>query len=102
MIRRPPRSTLFPYTTLFRSQFELVTPCPARATGADAPGGARTVRVGRHRINRSLLHSSHQLRSDCRSPINVLHCDRVRAHAHIGKAAAGLEGSAVQFELVTP
>src|SRR2546427_6370158 len=22
MIRRPPRSTLFPYTTLFRSQFE--------------------------------------------------------------------------------
>src|SRR3712207_7472102 len=24
MIRRPPRSTLFPYTTLFRSQFEQV------------------------------------------------------------------------------
>src|SRR5256885_5900460 len=24
MIRRPPRSTLFPYTTLFRSGFELV------------------------------------------------------------------------------
>src|ERR1041385_7822549 len=24
MIRRPPRSTLFPYTTLFRSQIELV------------------------------------------------------------------------------
>src|SRR3712207_9556545 len=23
MIRRPPRSTLFPYTTLFRSKFEL-------------------------------------------------------------------------------
>src|SRR3712207_7916880 len=25
MIRRPPRSTLFPYTTLFRSPFEQVT-----------------------------------------------------------------------------
>src|SRR4028118_2436578 len=25
MIRRPPRSTLFPYTTLFRSDFEVVT-----------------------------------------------------------------------------
>ena len=25
MIRRPPRSTLFPYTTLFRSEFELVS-----------------------------------------------------------------------------
>src|SRR5437016_6497142 len=24
MIRRPPRSTLFPYTTLFRSSYELV------------------------------------------------------------------------------
>src|SRR5256885_9934936 len=26
MIRRPPRSTLFPYTTLFRSQFGLLEP----------------------------------------------------------------------------
>src|SRR2546430_11930250 len=26
MIRRPPRSTLFPYTTLFRSHLGLVTP----------------------------------------------------------------------------
>src|SRR5437870_10679723 len=26
MIRRPPRSTLFPYTTLFRSEFEANTP----------------------------------------------------------------------------
>src|SRR2546427_5249099 len=25
MIRRPPRSTLFPYTTLFRSPYELVS-----------------------------------------------------------------------------
>src|SRR3712207_8042208 len=30
MIRRPPRSTLFPYTTLFRSAYEL-----ALAQGAD-------------------------------------------------------------------
>src|SRR3712207_7517164 len=27
MIRRPPRSTLFPYTTLFRSQQETCTGC---------------------------------------------------------------------------
>src|SRR3712207_8314939 len=27
MIRRPPRSTLFPYTTLFRSRREAVPPC---------------------------------------------------------------------------
>src|SRR5947209_10569462 len=29
MIRRPPRSTLFPYTTLFRSQAGLLKPIPA-------------------------------------------------------------------------
>src|SRR2546422_10633429 len=28
MIRRPPRSTLFPYTTLFRSPLELLLPLP--------------------------------------------------------------------------
>src|SRR5437868_8003209 len=28
MIRRPPRSTLFPYTTLFRSIMKLETPTP--------------------------------------------------------------------------
>src|SRR2546429_1666745 len=39
MIRRPPRSTLFPYTTLFRSP----TPCPAGPTGVDCAvaAGAR-------------------------------------------------------------
>src|SRR5256886_13099505 len=33
MIRRPPRSTLFPYTTLFRS------PVPAHQRAADRDGG---------------------------------------------------------------
>src|SRR2546426_9457849 len=36
MIRRPPRSTLFPYTTLFRSR-------RARRRGAAVPGAARRV-----------------------------------------------------------
>src|SRR4051794_41567821 len=31
MIRRPPRSTLFPYTTLFRSAMELVATGPGHA-----------------------------------------------------------------------
>src|SRR3712207_8209660 len=38
MIRRPPRSTLFPYTTLFRSR-----PPPARALGRGRHGGHREV-----------------------------------------------------------
>src|SRR2546426_3713122 len=31
MIRRPPRSTLFPYTTLFRSRNNLLTPAPCNS-----------------------------------------------------------------------
>src|SRR2546425_7178562 len=31
MIRRPPRSTLFPYTTLFRSRKSLTTRTPTRS-----------------------------------------------------------------------
>src|SRR3989442_11805563 len=60
MIRRPPRSTLFPYTTLFRSASSLASVIPrsglrspswridtassrqARARGVDPPRGARS------------------------------------------------------------
>src|SRR3712207_8534483 len=38
MIRRPPRSTLFPYTTLFRSVNEAVKIHDCAATGAAALG----------------------------------------------------------------
>src|SRR4029434_11349708 len=34
MIRRPPRSTLFPYTTLFRSTLTMSQPPPPRHTHA--------------------------------------------------------------------
>src|SRR3712207_7004395 len=36
MIRRPPRSTLFPYTTLFRSRFTGASPVP-QGDGTRAP-----------------------------------------------------------------
>src|SRR3712207_8366210 len=38
MIRRPPRSPLFPYTTLFRSNNTSLLPPPS-ATGADSIAG---------------------------------------------------------------
>src|SRR5258708_9546744 len=43
MIRRPPRSTLFPYTTLFRSRFRPVgpTPCADGTSSAWAIGRPR-------------------------------------------------------------
>src|SRR5690349_22887097 len=39
MIRRPPRSTLFPYTTLFRSRRSALTRFRAHPTVCDACGG---------------------------------------------------------------
>src|SRR3712207_7217424 len=39
MIRRPPRSTLFPYTTLFRSSRR--APCGSRRSGTGPAGGSR-------------------------------------------------------------
>src|SRR5256885_8511092 len=56
MIRRPPRSTLFPYTTLFRSLHELAA---ERAAGALSVCGRRA-RARRHGDRKSTrLNSSH-------------------------------------------
>src|SRR3712207_7191365 len=43
MIRRPPRSTLFPYTTLFRSGLQRYGSCPlaSRVFGRQAYGPAK-------------------------------------------------------------
>src|SRR2546430_9799172 len=61
MIRRPPRSTLFPYTTLFRSPSALRVPATQRPSGdgttsphvAPAPSGAEGDRKS------TRLNSSH-------------------------------------------
>src|SRR6266511_4337247 len=45
MIRRPPRSTLFPYTTLFRSRLS----CSAFSGGLAASWGPRRATAGRRR-----------------------------------------------------
>src|SRR5206468_10467614 len=68
MIRRPPRSTLFPYTTLFRSPGvagahprEAAVPRAGRAAHRGAAGATRGARPGR----RSEEHTSElQSRSD--------------------------------------
>src|SRR3712207_8392724 len=49
MIRRPPRSTLFPYTTLFRSQLRY-HPCPRTFGGSS--GGTQPIRARRAPLDR--------------------------------------------------
>src|SRR2546427_4084409 len=64
MIRRPPRSTLFPYTTLFRSHRDLPRDPddPGGSGGRDPRGGRRRVRgwvpVERTAVSRSEEHTS--------------------------------------------
>src|SRR5258708_31902612 len=53
MIRRPPRSTLFPYTTLFRSDFAIAE------AESWSTGGWPRVHLGRAKMNtRSEEHTS--------------------------------------------
>src|SRR5205807_8233434 len=64
MIRRPPRSTLFPYTTLFRSVYNRQTrwPIGGRLTCRGRGGSGR--RRGRRLPFRSEEHTS-ELQSPC-------------------------------------
>src|SRR2546422_8535117 len=65
MIRRPPRSTLFPYTTLFRSDGAEVRRHRARASDLEAAGRAdgrrdrRAERGGKRDRKSTRLNSSH-------------------------------------------
>src|SRR2546430_9694073 len=80
MIRRPPRSTLFPYTTLFRSVIEMSTRCEqvagsiltSRSTRANAvswavswyePAGALSVKETSGDRKSTRLNSSHSQKS---------------------------------------
>src|SRR5258707_2652380 len=62
MIRRPPRSTLFPYTTLFRSPFGRVQLVEGQAgVRIDVPDAWRDVEGPEYRLDRksTRLNSSH-------------------------------------------
>src|SRR5256885_8098627 len=64
MIRRPPRSTLFPYTTLFRSVIPRFPDQDGRVTVAgELIGRVRAIRLLR-RAGRSEEHTS-ELQSPC-------------------------------------
>src|SRR3712207_7850902 len=65
MIRRPPRSTLFPYTTLFRSDGRGEDPHPTRVP---AHGGPRPRRLhGRLRGGQAHDRPQQQVRADRKS-----------------------------------
>src|SRR2546429_5540082 len=80
MIRRPPRSTLFPYTTLFRSTFYyrlLVPECHHRIDGHSP--ASRNVN-SKHRGDRSEEHTS-ELQSRLHLVCRLL-LEKKKRHTH--------------------
>src|SRR2546426_7239675 len=73
MIRRPPRSTLFPYTTLFRSHPDEVDLARAQLDGVERLDVARRVRPrARHQLDRVLGERSEEHTSELQSPCNLV------------------------------
>src|SRR3712207_7196038 len=91
MIRRPPRSTLFPYATLFRSA---ASPCPV-VPGAQAEQGGQVVRLDelRLQLERRGQNPDHRITSFGRHEVihELLNLDRKStrlnsSHANISYA----------------
>src|SRR3712207_7323290 len=96
MIRRPPRSTLFPYTTLFRSvetvstQMVLVGPSSVREeVGAQGPvttGTAPTQPLDRKstRLNSSHVNISYAVFCLKKNKASLSGCDRLVVAVDVG------------------
>src|SRR2546430_6699312 len=74
MIRRPPRSTLFPYTTLFRSVAISVTRLPRRSGGNDAANisGVRINATFENASQKSARSRSEEHTSELQSQSNLV------------------------------
>src|SRR2546429_6163858 len=80
MIRRPPRSTLFPYTTLFRSRYEAAGRRGDGDAGRqrelrsdfDHPGSAREGLAVRDSRRQALLERSEEHTSELQSRLHLV------------------------------
>src|SRR5256886_16774951 len=97
MIRRPPRSTLFPYTTLFRSLVSAVPPTAivcatdAMAIGAIAACRERGMAVGREISIAGYGNSSAS--GFCDPPLTTIDHAVFENGRHIGQSLLRLFGS---------
>src|SRR2546428_9252925 len=98
MIRRPPRSTLFPYTTLFRSPVSM-----EKNAGIPDSRIRRTARITR-RVSRSEEHTSElQSRSDlvCRLLLEkkkkINQTDRLQTSSHTSAIRPNIASLCVSY-----
>src|SRR5258708_31049614 len=88
MIRRPPRSTLFPYTTLFRSDANIAALICHRATGESHAANFRT--TARRTIDRKFAARSEEHTSELQSPDHLV-C-RLLLEKKTGGSGGGVRG----------
>src|SRR5688572_32756304 len=83
MIRRPPRSTLFPYTTLFRSK-QLIDHASATRIGSPCE---RRSRVSSNRVSVSLTRrrtpDSSESRDKCQTPRSEEHTSELQSQSNL-------------------
>src|SRR5256885_5648889 len=75
MIRRPPRSTLFPYTTLFRSELEMArlrTQALSQGSVREAESALRVAEAAYRFGERGILDRSEEHTSELQSPCNLV------------------------------
>src|SRR3712207_7112733 len=100
MIRRPPRSALFPYTTLFRSGPGRVLRRGGAAPGAGRPGRLR-VRLDQRRVRLpGRLPADPEDRKSTR--LNSSHANISYAVFCLKKKTSALEPSMPRIRLVAP
>src|SRR5256885_7113728 len=72
MIRRPPRSTLFPYTTLFRSVAQMALAAPGMPAGLLAAPPGSMARDSLAQAGEGVEHRSEEHTSELQSPCNLV------------------------------
>src|SRR5690348_18001806 len=72
MIRRPPRSTLFPYTTLFRSRASASPPFSESSGGTAAGSGPKARRVKAPPSTSLCPTRSEEHTSELQSPVHLV------------------------------
>src|SRR5690242_21537947 len=89
MIRRPPRSTLFPYTTLFRSEFDLVmtsssaTRARSRTLGGSAAKDRKSTRLNSSHMSISYAVFCLKKKKKNKNKNNHLNCNTLYAHTYL-------------------
>src|SRR2546426_5823076 len=96
MIRRPPRSTLFPYTTLFRSHPRMLQGCKVQLLEASAglASTSRTIEEDLGVTTRSEEHTS-ELQSPCNLVCRLLLEKKKDVALHLDRGDPRLRHGAV-------